>query len=115
MGRISTYLSLAVFLLIGWQLPAQLSCQYTLEMYDSFGDGWNSAFLTISVNGEATDYTVNFDDNEGDFLIVPITLTAGDEVTLSYTPGFFENEVTYFIYDADNVEVFSDGPFPSNR
>lgn len=113
MGWKSTYLFLGVYLLLGWQLSAQISCQYTLEMYDSFGDGWNGSSLTIDVNGEATSYTVNFDDNNGDFLIVGFTLAEGDIVTLSYLPGTFENEVSYFIYDADGQLVFNDGPFPA--
>ncbi len=112
MGRISTYFTLLACLLIGWQLPAQISCQYTLELYDSFGDGWNGASITVTINGESTDYTIGFADNDGEFLIVPLTISDDDEISLSYFPGTFENEVTYFLYDADGILVFNDGPFP---
>jgi len=87
-------------------------CSYSLEMLDSFGDGWNGSAVTITINGMSTEYTVNFDDNNGDFLIVDIPVVDGALITLDYSPGSFENEVTYNLYDTDGIAVFSDGPFP---
>ncbi|MEN0002544.1 MAG: T9SS type A sorting domain-containing protein [Bacteroidota bacterium] len=91
---------------------AQLSCEYLLEMNDSFGDGWNGAAITITINGVSTDYTVNFDDNDGDFLNVAIILQSGDEVTIGYAPGSFEGEVSFALSDADGFLVYGDGPNP---
>ncbi len=92
---------------------AQLDCNYRLEMYDSFGDGWNGASIDLSVAGTSTNYTVTNADNNGDFLIVTIPVTDGDAITLNYTGGTFENEVTYILYDSEDGVVFSDGPFPA--
>jgi hypothetical protein len=92
---------------------AQLDCNYRLEMYDSFGDGWNGASIDLSVAGTSTNYTVNFADNNGDFNIVTIPVTESDAITLNYTGGTFENEVTYILFDSEDNVVFSDGPFPA--
>ncbi|MCB0636917.1 MAG: hypothetical protein KDC54_09890, partial [Lewinella sp.] len=112
MGLKSTYLFLGVFLLFGWQAQAQISCTYTLELYDSFGDGWNGSVLTVSIDGNATDYTL-FNDANDSFNSFPIVVTEGQEVSLSYSPGTFEGEVTYFLYDSDGNLTFSDGPNPT--
>jgi hypothetical protein len=91
---------------------AQVSCEYRLFLEDTFGDGWNGAVLTVTVNGVSTDYTINFNDNNGDFNDFSITLQTGDQVTLSYSPGTFENEVIYTLFDPDGLAVWTDGPFP---
>ena len=87
-------------------------CSYSLEMLDSFGDGWNGSAVTITINGISTEYTVTNADNNGDFLIVDIPVVDGALISLDYSPGNFENEVTYNLYDTDGIAVFSDGPFP---
>jgi len=33
-------------------------CDYTIELFDSFGDGWNGSILNVSVGGTSTDYTI---------------------------------------------------------
>jgi len=32
-------------------------CDYTLELFDSFGDGWNGSILSVTVGNITTDYT----------------------------------------------------------
>ncbi len=88
---------------------AQLSCEYRLELFDSFGDGWNNSVLTITIDGVPTQYTFDF----GSSATFNIPITGGSNVVLNYSPGFFENEVTYFLYDADGLLVFNNGPFPT--
>lgn len=103
---------LLAFLIGSNVVSAQLSCEYFLLLEDSWGDGWNGAVLTITVNGESTDYTVNFNDNNGDYAEFFLSLQSGDEVTLDYAPGSFENEVTYTLFNADGVAIWTDGPNP---
>lgn len=88
------------------------SCEYTLEMFDSFGDGWNGANLTVNVGSQTTNYTVNATDNDGFSRTVTLIVTGGQTITLTYAPGVFENEVTYTLRDSDGNIVFSDGPNP---
>lgn len=82
-------------------------CTYTLELFDTFGDGWNGAFVTVNTNGTFTDYT--FDDGtEQSFTFEGME---NEPVTIIYTPGSFENEASYNLLDPSGDIIFSDGPF----
>ena len=84
------------------------SCTFTLDLFDTWGDGWNGAVLTFEVNGETTDYTftTGFDAS------FEITLNANSVVNVSYVGGFFENEVSYVLTDPDGNIILENGPFP---
>jgi len=108
MRRILSIFVLALTVLTG-SLSAQ-NCTYTLELFDSFGDGWNGASLEVSVAGVATPYTV---PPGGDFSLFCFEVNEGDEIILNYSGGTFENEVTYNVISADGVIIFNDGPNPA--
>lgn len=85
--------------------------EYTLDLFDNYGDGWDGAFLTVTIDGVSTDFTVTSD--QGDVSISTFTLPVGtEEFTIVYTPGNFEGEHEYKIL-LDGEEVFSDGPGPA--
>lgn len=84
------------------------TCTYQLELFDSFGDGWNGSTLTINHNGNATDFTFN----TGDEAFFDFDAISNLPLVFDYAPGFFENEVTYNIIDPNGITIFSDGPFP---
>ncbi len=98
----------AAFLFLAGLSQAQVSCTYQLEMFDSFGDGWNGAILTITVDGVAGTYTIP-GGTQGS---AAIDVVDGASLELSYTPGVWESEVTYFLYNSDGNLVFSAGPNP---
>jgi len=106
-------LGLFLVMLTSFSVHGQMSCQYTLDLYDSFGDGWNGSTLTININGSPTVYTLNTFDDDGSFRSFPITITSGDVVTFTYVAGAWQNEVTYFFYSPDNILLFNDGPNPA--
>jgi hypothetical protein len=87
---------------------ALVPCTYTLNMFDSFGDGWNGSFLTVTQGGMSTNYTLP----TGNFGTAQWMFSAGLPVTISFTPGAFLNETSYQILDQDNNLFFQDGPFP---
>ena len=84
-------------------------CDYTIELFDSFGDGWNGSVLNVTVGGISTDYTFTTGNS------AVFTINAGSNLPLifTYTAGAFQNEVTYNILDPDGIIIFSDGPFPA--
>lgn len=88
------------------------SCTYTLEMFDSFGDGWNGATLIVNLGGQNTVYTVNPTDNGGFSRTVNLIVNNGQTLTLTFTPGVFDDEITYALRDSDGNILFSDGPDP---
>jgi|APTNR8051073442_1049403.scaffolds.fasta_scaffold00288_30 hypothetical protein len=102
-------LGLFLLMLTSFGVQGQVSCQYRLDLADSFGDGWNGSTLTVNVNGVATVYTLFNVDGEDFFNSFDILVASGDVVTFFYAPGIFEAEVSYFFYDPEGVLIFSDG------
>ncbi|RMG83489.1 MAG: hypothetical protein D6714_09595, partial [Bacteroidetes bacterium] len=86
-----------------------MSCEYRLELSDSYGDGWNGSILTVTVAGISTDYTII----DGSFEAFTFLVSEGDNIVLEYAPGTFELEVSYVLFDSDGVPIFSDGPLPA--
>ena len=86
-----------------------LACDYTVDLHDTFGDGWNGNSITISVNGTAvlTDITVaTGSDAQFNF-----SANAGDLVTVVYDgSGSYLNETEITITsDALSIAVYTDG------
>lgn len=82
---------------------------YQLDMQDSFGDGWNGASIRVTVDGVATDYTID------DGLSASITFTIPDTattVTFEYVSGDWDSEVTYQLFAPNGKLAFEDGPSP---
>jgi hypothetical protein len=85
------------------------TCTYTLNMYDSYGDGWNGGYLSVFVGGNF----VNNYSATGSGSTATITAVSGQTIQLVYTSGSWENENTYNLIDPNNTTIFSDGPNPN--
>ncbi|MEP0263305.1 T9SS type A sorting domain-containing protein [Dokdonia sp.] len=88
---------------------ACLMCEYTLEMNDSFGDGWNGAIMDVLVDGVVVLDDVSLDDDPNNngvqgILTFPVNSTA-DVTTVFVDGGGFPGEVSYRILDAEGAEV----------
>lgn len=84
-------------------------CDYTIEMFDSFGDGWNGSDIVVTVGCISTEYTFTT-GNEATFVI---NSGANLPMTFTYSPGTFEGEVTFNILDPMGNVIYSDGPNPT--
>jgi len=84
-------------------------CVYQLLMYDSFGDGWDASFVSVSINGgPAQNYTVTGAFNQALFGV-----NIGDVVVVSYTPGTaWPNEVSFTLGFYNGGFLGSWGPAP---
>jgi hypothetical protein len=89
------------FVILSGFLPfaGQAQCSYTLEMFDSFGDGWNNGTLTISVDGVPSTYTLNGINDNGQYNSVNFTVIDGAPLVFSYVQGSFIWEVSFRVYD----------------
>nr|NQU92308.1 CotH kinase family protein [Bacteroidota bacterium] len=89
-------------------LKQAMACTYNLRMHDSYGDGWNGAYIEVFVNEGlvGTFMALNF------LSTAEIEINEGDYLQLFYTAGEFENENTYELYDPGWNTVFADGPNP---
>lgn len=72
------------------------SCYYTIFMYDSYGDGWNGAYLEVSVNDiHAGNYT--FDS--GDFYLDSVYSYSGALTNFIFHSGNWDSEIFFTIMD----------------
>jgi hypothetical protein len=88
-------------------------CLYTVNLFDSFGDGWNGSFLDVTVNGQTTTFTLDNINDDGSFASYTFEVLDGLPVDIEYTAGAFQTEVTYEILDSDGLLLFNDGPNPA--
>lgn len=82
------------------------SCDYTLDLFDSFGDGWNGNTITITVNGVPTNYTIN----AGSAASFTIPVNHGDVIDLTWNAtGSWQSECELTFIDADGNIIHQDG------
>jgi hypothetical protein len=80
------------------------------DLQDSYGDGWDGAFLTFEIDGNETDYTVSGGQAFG--ATYEIDVPDGAELIISYTSGSFEGEHTFDLTSPDGP-YGSYGPAPA--
>ena len=85
------------------------SCNYTIDMQDSYGDGWNGASIDVSVNG-ATVANWSIGGTAGTDSIATIS---GDILDFTFNSGSYDNEITFQITDPAGAVVGSYGPSPT--
>jgi len=78
-------------------------CEYTLEMFDSFGDGWNGGTISVFRDGLVVLNNVALDDdpaNDGLTGVLTFLAISGEDITTVLTaPGAFPAEISYDIID----------------
>lgn len=88
--------------------PANLSGDWTIDLQDSYGDGWNGASITVSAAGVATDYTITGSDGS-----YTVTAPPGELFTFTFNGGDWDSEVTYQITDPNGKVQANHGPTPT--
>jgi hypothetical protein len=82
---------------------------YIIDMQDSWGDGWNGASIRATVDGVATDYTIN----NGLAGSATATVPAGTTTLLfEFISGAWDSEVTFQIYTPSGALGADLGPSP---
>ncbi|MEZ4740281.1 MAG: CUB domain-containing protein [Flavobacteriales bacterium] len=91
--------------------PVPGGCSYLLSLYDSYGDGWGTSNVGVSINGGPyTYYTVGGVSNQ-----VPINLNSGDIVILNYNnTGAFQGENSYTFGLPGYAPFFNSGSPPAS-
>ncbi len=89
--------------------PPAGDCVYTLTLNDSWGDGWGSSYVSVSINGGAAqNYTVTGTTNT-----VQIGVFIGQTITLSYNnSGGWQNENSYTLTQSGGL-LFASGTPPA--
>jgi gliding motility-associated-like protein len=83
------------------------SCDYTLNLEDLFGDGWNGDVLNVTINGVTTPYTIAGFGSNATFTF---SITHGTPFTVQFPGiGTFNSECYYQILDGSGNLLFEDG------
>lgn len=90
-----------------------IQCKYVIDMFDSFGDGWNGAFLEFYVNDTlAGTFTIGgFIES---FATDTVFVTSGDSIEIVFTSGGFPSEELFTVYDGEGNIILQEGPSPAN-
>jgi len=86
-------------------------CNFDIDMFDTYGDGWNGAQLNVTVGGVpavGSPFTIA----TGFIGTVSFTALPGQAVVFTYVSGAWDGEVSYDVYHDGNL-VFSDGTNPT--
>lgn len=84
------------------------TCDWTIEMFDSYGDGWNGASVTLDAEGVAGSYDMSNDPNtDGSTATVLAPVGHNKDVTISFNGGSWDGEITFYVYDASGNLVLS--------
>jgi hypothetical protein len=82
--------------------PAE--CQYRIDLFDTFGDGWNGCSIDVLVNGSLVLNNITLDEGYG-----PISYyfqaSSGDMITTTFNPGSWICEPYYKVYNSEGKLV----------
>lgn len=78
---------------------------WIIDMVDSYGDGWDGAYIAVTVDGTETQYTIS--GASGSHTINIPNGTA--ELQWEYVPGSWESEHSFKVYAPSGNLVLSDG------
>ena len=93
---------------VDFALEFQNQCQFSVILWDDYGDGWNGASITVTSGGVVVLQNITIAGGYGPETFYFDTGT-GDEITTTFSSGSWDGECSYYIYDNDEGEVFSDG------
>ena len=91
-------------------ISTSASCgTFTLELYDSFGDGWNGASLDVIINGNLFQ-NITLPNGNGPEIFTFAT-DSNDIIDLIYNTGNWDDENTYNLTDNSGNLIVSQGAF----
>lgn len=88
-------------------------CDWTIEMQDAYGDGWNGASVLVEFVGPVDIAPITLELPDGSSDSQTFSVPSGYEVNITYNEGNWDEEVTYQIYDASGTKIFEDGTNPT--
>lgn len=101
-------------------LPTGSPACYTLDMRDSFGDGWHNAYVNVVEDGNSIGhFTVGPLENGGDFSVESFCVAEGASVELFWQGGsgtvwtdIYDYECSYNLIDSAGGVIFSQPRVP---
>ncbi len=90
--------------------PAPITGDWSIDMQDSFGDGWNNAAIRVTADGTATDYTFETGSTASFVVSIP---DGTETLSWEFVSGAFDSEVTFQIFAPSGNLVANLGPSPA--
>ena len=81
------------------------SCIHTLNMFDSYGDGWQGNAVDVIIGGETVLSAATF--TSGSSATATFDATQGDTIELLWTDGAWSSEVSWEILDGNGTMLVS--------
>ncbi len=85
--------------------PPPGSCDYTINLYDSYGDGWNGCSIDVIVDGVTRLNDVTLASGYGP-AIYTFPANSGAVITTQFNAGSFASEPYYYIYNSEGQQVW---------
>ena len=83
---------------------ASEQCTYTMDLSDSYGDGWNGAAIALYQGGVLIkEYTLT----DGSETTITVDLCSGYDVELVWLSGFNDSECSFEIFSPNSQSLFS--------
>ena len=87
-------------------IAAPPTCDYQINMFDTFGDGWNGFSVEVFADGVSLGV---FTFGTGSTSTANFPVYDGANLTFQTVSGTFDSEVSYQIVDCDGNVIFEDG------
>jgi hypothetical protein len=89
-----------------------LPCEYSIALYDTWGDGWNGCSVDVLVNDSVVLDHITLSNGAGPEYFY-FTVFSGDTITTDFNPVSFVSEPYYYIYDGEGSQVWYSPPGPN--
>ena len=86
--------------------PSGDGCCYEIKLLDSYGDGWDGAYLTLYINSSSY-YRLECQDS---YDLYEFCLDYYDSFELDYTSGAYDSENSFYIYQGSNLLYSASNP-----
>lgn len=83
--------------------------EWTIDMQDSYGDGWNGASLVVTIDGEESSYLLDDGSSGTSTFIVP---EGAEALQIVFLSGSWDEEITFQVTSASGLTVLDMGPTP---
>jgi len=93
-----------MFRLEGYSNPLP-ACDYRIDLYDTFGDGWNGSTIDVLVNGNIILDNITLTSGAGPVSYY-FSVTDGEMITTTFNPGSWYCEPYYLVYNSEGNQVY---------
>ncbi|MCU0371161.1 MAG: carboxypeptidase-like regulatory domain-containing protein, partial [Bacteroidales bacterium] len=87
------------------------TCEYRIDLWDAYGDGWNGGYLDVFVDGSLVLDNITLSYGSGP-AVYYFTVPTGGSITTTFYAGGWPYECYYYIYDYEGTQVWFSYNYP---